>query len=154
MTCIRAPLDAFRRQRRTGRGATRARAGGGASREEGLVTGTTDVTAIHRRTEPCFLSLVDKSMHRQYPSTGRNHLTAGRPSLVPRAPLHSPPAIPPATTTLGVRAPLHQTQPAPAHSRAGVHKPAASASLHTWQACAEHDQQGSEEPDNGTISNK
>lgn len=83
MTCIRTSGRSFRRQRRTGEEA----AGGGGDRlrrGECLVTGTTDVTAIHRRTEPCYLALVDKSMHPQYPSTGRSHLTAGLPSLVPR----------------------------------------------------------------------
>lgn len=54
-----------------------------------LVTGTTDITAIYRGTELCFVtlyppssfpSLVDKSMHRQYPSTESSHPAAERPS--------------------------------------------------------------------------
>lgn len=101
MTCIRT----FARRVQT----TKTRRGGGAcgwrggrlGRGECLVTGTTDVTAIHRRTEPCYLALVDKSMHPQYPSTGRSHLTAGLlPSLVPRTRLRdrSPHAVSPRST--------------------------------------------------------
>lgn len=58
MTCIRTSADAFRRQRRTGGGNGGGRVGEKRRRRRrrSLVTGTTDVTAIHRRTEPCFLA--------------------------------------------------------------------------------------------------
>lgn len=106
MTCIRTSarrVQTTKTDRRGGEGACGWR-GGGVGCEEGecLVTGTTDVTAIHRRTEPCYLALVDKSMHPQYPSTGRSHLTAGLPSLVP---FH------PATWPTASRSLLSQTEP-------------------------------------------
>jgi len=56
-----------------------------------LVTGTTDITAIHRSAELCFVSPVDKSMRRQCSRRRRaSHPAAERPShLLLLAPLSS-----------------------------------------------------------------
>ena len=81
MTCIRTSADAFRDDK-DGQGEAMAAdvwAGG----EGSLVTGTTDVTAIHRRTEPCFLawsiSQCTHNTHRQGEKPP-NCRTTNRPS--------------------------------------------------------------------------
>lgn len=64
-------------------------------------------------------SLVDKSMHPQYPSTGRSHLTAGLPTdPCLTNPFHLVPNY--VTASRSPRSTARQTRAAPVHSCTAV----------------------------------